>query len=85
MSFADRGDAFSTFSRVLELEGKLTKTNQTVNTILEENKILKQELNDAIFAINLLEKQMAGIRAKVANIGKDANPPLTSTKSLECL
>jgi len=85
MSFADRGEAFSTFSMVLELEGKLTKTNQRIETILEENKILKQELNDAIFAINLLEKQIAGIRAKVSNIGKDANPPLTSKKSLVCL
>ena len=85
MSFADRGDAFSTFSMVLELEGKLTKTNQRIETILEENKILKQELKDAIFAINLLEKQIAGIRAKESNIGKDANPPLTSKKSLVCL
>jgi len=73
MSFADD---FTTFSRVLELEGKLTKTNQTVSTILKENIILTQELNDAKFAIKLLEKQIAGIRTKVANIGKDASPPL---------
>ncbi len=72
MSFAED---FNTFSKVLELEGKLTKTNQTVSTILEENKILKQELKDANFAISLLEKQIAGIRVKLTNIGKDALPP----------
>ena len=65
MSFTKEHENFKTFSRVLELEGKLTKTNQTVKTILEENKILKQELKDAIFAINLLEKQIASIRARV--------------------
>jgi len=59
---------WDTFSKVIDLETKFKKQEQIIKNILEENKILRQELNDAKFSINLLEKQISSVRAKVNTI-----------------
>jgi len=66
---------WDTFSKVIDLETKFKKQEQIIKNILEENKILRQELNDAKFSINLLEKQISSVRAKVNTISQDVKPP----------
>jgi uncharacterized coiled-coil protein SlyX len=66
---------WDTFSRVVDLEIKFKKQEQIIKNILEENKTLNQELNYTKFEINLLQKQIIGIRSKITSIAKDNNPP----------
>ena len=69
---------WDTFSKVIDLETKFKKQEQIIKNILEENKVLRQELNDAKFSINLLEKQISGVRTKVNAISRDIKPPAYS-------
>ena len=46
------------------------KHAKIINKLLDENTKLWQELNDAKYAISLLEKQMSGLRTKLAKIEK---------------
>lgn len=66
---------WDTFNKVIDLETKFKKQEQIIKNILEENKILRQELNDAKYSINLLEKQISGVRKKVNTISQDVKPP----------
>jgi len=50
------------------LEINLRKANETINKLSDENKLIWQELKDAKYEISLLEKQMSGLRTRIANI-----------------
>lgn len=55
---------------------------KVIKKLLDDNAKLWQELNDAKYAISLLEKQMSGIRTKLAKIEKNNNidrPPEYTT------
>ena len=69
-SGADRSNNYDTTSNTINttLEIKNRKSNELINKLSDENAKLWQEVNDAKYAISLLEKQMAGLRAKVAKI-----------------
>lgn len=47
--------------------------SKIINKLSDENAKLWQELNDTKYAISLLEKQMAGLRTKLAKIEKTNN------------